>query len=80
MNFIDCSNSLLQRLRYEDPYPLGTLKAEWAVFIMAGRNKNRENMAKFPKTRHFIPVIIIPSKVTNDYGHKSQNVVRLGGV
>ena len=31
-----------QRLRYEDPYPLGTQKAEWAVFIMAGKNKNRE--------------------------------------
>jgi hypothetical protein len=32
-----------QRLRYEVQYPLGTPKAhEWAVFIMAGKNKNRE--------------------------------------
>jgi hypothetical protein len=31
-----------QRLRYEVPYPLGTPKAEWAVFIMAGKNKNQE--------------------------------------
>ena len=30
---------------------------------MAVEKKNGENMAKSPKTRHFIPVIIIPSKV-----------------
>jgi hypothetical protein len=24
------------------PVPLGNLKAEWAVLIMAGKNKNRE--------------------------------------
>jgi hypothetical protein len=31
-----------QPLRCEDPYPLGTPKAEWGVIIKAGENKNRE--------------------------------------
>ena len=34
--------NMRQRLRYEDSYPLGTPKAEWAVFIMAGKNNDRE--------------------------------------
>jgi hypothetical protein len=51
------------RVRYADPYPLKTLKAEWAVFIMAGKNKNREKYGGISLTRNFIPVMIIPSKV-----------------
>ena len=44
VHLVHQSSSLVkirQRLRYEDVYPLGTPKAEWAVFIVAGKNKNR---------------------------------------
>ena len=34
--------NIRQILRYEVPYPLGTPKAEWAVFIMAGKISDRE--------------------------------------
>ena len=44
-----------QRLRYEDPYPLGTPKAEWAVFIMAGKNKKRGKYGKIPQNPPLYP-------------------------
>ena len=34
--------NIIQRLRYEDPYLLGSPKAESAVFIMAGKKFERE--------------------------------------
>ena len=34
--------NIRQILRYVVPYPLGTPKAEWAVFIMAGQISERE--------------------------------------
>ena len=35
----------------------------WRVYLRPGKMLFGENMAKLSKTRHFIPVIIIPSKV-----------------
>ena len=42
-----------------EPQKLSGRYLLWPVKI-----KNGKNVAKFPKTRHFIPVIIIPSKVS----------------
>ena len=46
---------------------MGTPRAEWAVFIMAGKNKKRGKYGEIPNTHHFIPVIIILSKVIRTY-------------
>ena len=47
--------NMRQRLRYEDSYPLGTPKAEWAVFIMAGKNKKREKYGEIAQNPPLYP-------------------------
>ena len=34
--------NIRQRLKYDAPYPLGTAKADWTVFIMAGQISDRK--------------------------------------
>ena len=49
--------------------PIETQKAESAGFIMAVKIIDGKNMADLGQNRHFLPAIIIPSKVTREnYG------------
>jgi len=57
------SYELRQRLKYLDPYPLGTLKAKTAGLLTTGENVVREKYGEITLNPPFnIPVIIIPSK------------------
>jgi hypothetical protein len=64
LNNVNCSRPLWRG------YWVNYVIKEWGILneyltrdYYSGFINDRENMVEFPKTRHFIPVIIIPSKV-----------------